>query len=112
MLPYLARLYFWGIHGIFAEIVFTSVWEYVVTGDLALKGVSSIWAFFIYGLGTLLLAELICDILTAWKVHLLVRCSIYVLFTYIWEFSFGLILSYFGMCPWDYSAFDYNLLAL
>ena len=112
MLPYWARLYFWGVHGIFIEVVFTSVWEYVVTGDLALKGASSMWAFFVYGLGTLLLAEPVCDILTAWKVHLLMRCCVYVLFTYMWEFSFGCILSYFKMCPWDYSAFNFNFLGL
>ena len=112
MLPWKARLYFWGIHGIFAEIVFTGVWEFAVTGKLSLMGVSSLWSFFTYGLGTFLVAEPLHEILLSLKFNILTRCSVYVVVTFIWEFTIGAILSYFGACPWDYTNFDYDVMGL
>ena len=112
MLPWQYRLYFWGVHGIFGEIVFTGLWEFAVTGKWQLMGVSSIWSFLTYGLGTFLLAELVRDWLVARHVPLLVRCLLYVLLAYAWEFSVGALLSYFDACPWDYTAFDYDVMGL
>lgn len=112
MLPWPQRLYFWGVHGIFAEVAFTALWEFVVTGNLRLMGVSSLWSFLIYGLGTFLMAESIHNFLCSRKVPLLVRCLVYVLSTYIWEFSCGLLLDYFDARPWDYSDFKFNVMGL
>lgn len=111
MLPWSLRLFFWGIHGVFMEVVFTSGWEFALTGDLSLKGFSSVWSFFTYGIGTLL-AERLYFFLTARGVPLPARVVVYVLLMYSLEFCFGLLLRQFGMCPWDYSNFDYNLMGL
>ncbi len=113
MLPWAQRLYFWGVHGVFSEVMFTAIWEFVVSGNWRLMGVSSIWSFWIYGLGTFLMAETGYNILISYKVSLLYRCFIYVICTYVWEFSCGLILDFiFGTRPWDYSDFDYDIMGL
>ena len=112
MLPWAQRLYFWGVHGIFAEVVFTGIWEFVVSGNWRLVGVSSIWSFLIYGLGTFLMAEPGYSLLLSLKVPLLLRCLCYVIFTYTWEFSCGLLLDCFEARSWDYSAFTYNVKGL
>ena len=112
MIPWYARLYFWGVHGIFAEILFTGIWEFAVTGKYSLMGVSSIWSFLTYGLGTFLVAEPLHEIVISFKFNWLSRGIIYVAITYIWEFTVGAILSYFGACPWDYTDFDYDIMGL
>ena len=112
MLPWAQRLYFWGVHGIFAEVMFTGLWEFVVTGSWRLMGVSSIWSFLVYGLGTFFIAESGHNILVSYKVPLLMRCMIYVVFTYIWEFGCGVILDVFDARPWDYSEFTFNIMGL
>jgi uncharacterized membrane protein len=112
MLPWAHRLYFWGVHGIFAEVIFTGLWEFVISGDWRLKGVSSIWSFLVYGLGTFLLAESGRGYLVSLKVPLLLRCCIYVVLTYVWEFSCGMLLDMFEARSWDYSQFTYNIKGL
>jgi len=111
MLPWLYRLYFWGVHGVFAEVVFTGIWEFVMTGNWKLMGVSSIWSFLIYGVGTFLVAELVHKSQLG-KIPLLLRGVAYVFLTYFWEFTCGLVLDYFNARSWDYSAFDYNIWGL
>ena len=111
MLPTPARFYFWGVHGMFGEVLFTATWEFVVTRQLHLKGFSSLWSFFNYGLGTLL-TETAHEFLVALKVPLIIRLIVYVLLLYIWEFTAGMILRQFEACPWDYSQFDYNFMGL
>ncbi len=112
MLPWPQRLYFWGVHGIFAEVVFTGLWEFVVTGNWRLMGVSSIWSFLVYGLGTFFGAEFLRQFLISHKIPLLLRCLIYVFSTYVWEFSCGVLLDCFGARPWDYTNFDYDVMGL
>ena len=112
MLPWPYRLYFWGVHGVFIEIVFTGTWEFVVTGKWQLMGISSIWSFFIYGFGTFFFAEYLYNYLLALKVPLLARGVAYVLMTYTWEFSCGLVLDYFNARSWDYTPFDYDVMGL
>ena len=60
MLPWPYRLYFWAVHGVCSEVVFTAIWEFVVGGSWALKGYSSLWSILTYGLGTFLVAEYLC----------------------------------------------------
>ena len=112
MLPWPARLYFWGAHGIFAEVIFTGIWEYVVSGGPTLMGTSSMWSFPIYSAGTLLLAEPLCDAMIALKIPLFLRCCFYVLCVYSWELTLGTIMRYFGVCSWDYTDFDYDFYGL
>ena len=56
---------------------------------------SSIWSFLVYGLGGMG-AELIRKRLLRYKILLLVRCMVYVLCAYVWEFSCGLLLDALG----------------
>lgn len=112
MLPWPYRLYFWGVHGVFAEVVFTGIWEFVVTGKWSLMGISSIWSFLIYGFGTFFGAEYLYSYLRLLGVPLLARGVVYVLMTYIWEFNCGLILEYFNARSWDYTPFDYDVMGL
>ena len=112
MLPWLYRLYFWGVHGVFCEVVFTAVWYYVVGGSLRLMGESSIWSFLTYGLGTFLGAESMRGFMRARRVPAWARCVLYVPAVYAWEFTSGAILRQFDACPWDYSEFDYDFMGL
>ena len=117
MLPWQQRLYFWGVHGIFAEVLFTAVWGLLASGpgqhsSWALMGQSSAWSFLTYGLGTFLLAEPIYRYLVSKQVPLLSRLLFYVLATYAWEFSCGVVLTQMGACPWDYSDFTFNFKGL
>lgn len=112
MLPWLYRLYFWGAHGVFSEVVFTAVWEYVVGGSLRLMGESSIWSFLTYGLGAVIGAESMREVMIAQGIPTWLRCILYVPMVYVWEFSCGLLLTYLHACPWDYSHFDYDVMGL
>ena len=112
MLPWPYRFYFWAVHGVFAEVVFTALWEFVVSGNLRLMGVSSVWSFLVYGLGTFLMAEPVRSFLLWKRVPLLARCLCYVAFTYLWEFTCGIVLDHFQARPWDYSEFSYNVMGL
>lgn len=112
MQPWAHRLYFWGVHGIFAEVMFTAIWEFLVSGKWNLMGVSSIWSFWIYGLGSFLMAETGYNFMKSRKIPLLLRCCAYVIFTYIWEFSWGVVLEYFDARSWDYTPFDYDIMGL
>ena len=109
MLPWKQRLYFWGVHGIFIEVVFTSLWKWCESGDLTLTGHSSLWSFLIYGLGTFLIAEPVYFYLINHQISLILRVTAYVLITYTWEFSWGVLLKSYGANSWDYSHYNYNL---
>ncbi len=73
-------------------------------------GVSSIWSFFIYGFGTFIAGEVVRKHMG--KVSLLLRGVVYVIITYLWEFSWGLLLDYFNARSWDYSEFRFNIMGL
>lgn len=105
------RLYFWGIHGVFAEIVFTAAWEFVVSGSWSLMGATSLWSFLIYGIGSLV-GEVLYTALHSSGVLLIVRGPVYVLSVYAWELTCGLVLDCFGARGWDYSQFSYNFLGI
>ncbi len=107
----LCRLYFWGIHGVFAEIVFTATWEFVVTSRWSLMGATSLWSFLIYGVGSLA-AEVLYTALQSCGLMLIGRGLVYVLGIYFWELVCGLLLDCFGARGWDYSQFSYNFLGI
>ncbi len=105
------RFYFWGIHGVFAEIVFTAIWEFVVSGAWSLMGATSLWSFLIYGLGSLV-AESLYTVLHSRGIALIVRGLVYVLAVYGWELTCGLLLDCFGGRGWNYSHYKYNFLGI
>uniref|UniRef100_A0A8C2U6R9 Transmembrane protein 229B n=1 Tax=Coturnix japonica TaxID=93934 RepID=A0A8C2U6R9_COTJA len=105
-----SRWYLYAIHGYFCEVMFTAAWEFVVNFNWKFPGVTSVWALFIYGTSILIVEKMYLYLKD--KCHILVRCFIYTLWTYLWEFTTGLILRQFNACPWDYSQFDFDFMGL
>ncbi|XP_069180618.1 transmembrane protein 229B [Procambarus clarkii] len=104
------RVYIYGLHGFLIEVLFTAVWEFVVNTDWALVGCTSVWSLLIYGVGSLAIEKF-------YRVYhstipLPLRGLIYVFWTYVWEFSTGLLLRTFAECPWDYGDRSYNVAGL
>ncbi|XP_060640012.2 transmembrane protein 229B-like [Anolis sagrei] len=106
----LYRWYIYAIHGYFSEVMFTATWAFVEDRDWKFQGVTSIWAFFIYGTCSFALEGLFR--LLRPHYGLFARCTLYTICIYLWEFSTGYFLRLFDACPWDYSAFKYNFMGL
>lgn len=106
----LSRWYLYAIHGYFCEVMFTATWEFVVNRNWKFPGVTSVWALFIYGTCILIVERMYLKLRGSCSV--LLRCIIYTLWTYLWEFGTGLLLRQFNACPWDYSEFRYNFMGL
>ncbi|XP_052001959.1 transmembrane protein 229b [Xyrauchen texanus] len=106
----LSRWYLYAIHGYFCEVMFTAAWEFVVNCNWKFPGVTSVWALFIYGTCILIVERMYLCLRD--RCNVLLRCIIYTLWTYFWEFGTGLLLTQFNACPWDYSEFKYNFMGL
>ncbi|XP_063775878.1 transmembrane protein 229b-like [Pseudophryne corroboree] len=106
----ICRWYIYATHGLLCEIMFTATWDFFTTFSWKLIGVSSIWAFFIYGTAIFIIEKMSLYLQT--RCHLLCRCLIYTLWTYLWEFSTGFILKSLDACPWDYSHFPGHIMGL
>nr|XP_023697011.1 transmembrane protein 229B-like isoform X1 [Paramormyrops kingsleyae] len=106
----LSRWYLYAIHGYFCEVMFTAAWEFVVNWNWKFPGVTSVWALFIYG--TCILTVERMYLWLRGRCPVLLRCVIYTLWTYLWEFGTGFLLRQFNACPWDYSQFRYNFMGL
>ncbi|KAI7804201.1 putative transmembrane protein 229b-like [Triplophysa rosa] len=106
----LSRWYLYAIHGYFCEVMFTAAWEFVVNRNWKFPGVTSVWALFIYGTCILIVERMYLCL--RGRCNVLLRCIIYTLWTYLWEFGTGLLLKQFNACPWDYSEFKYNFMGL
>ncbi|XP_051695698.1 transmembrane protein 229B isoform X4 [Oryctolagus cuniculus] len=106
----LSRWYLYAIHGYFCEVMFTAAWEFVVNFNWKFPGVTSVWALFIYGTSILIVERMYLHL--RGRCPLLLRCLIYTLWTYLWEFTTGFILRQFNACPWDYSQFDFDFMGL
>lgn len=106
----LSRWYLYAIHGYFCEVMFTAAWEFVVNCNWKFPGVTSVWALFIYGTCILIVERMYICLRD--HCNVLLRCIIYTLWTYLWEFGTGLLLRQFNACPWDYSEFKYNFMGL
>ncbi|XP_067941653.1 transmembrane protein 229B-like [Watersipora subatra] len=104
------RLYIYALHGYCAEILFTAAWEFALTTKYTLMGTTSVWTMPIYGISGLVVEEIYFYIKD--KLPLPLRCVVYVVWTYFWEFSTGYLLRIFGACPWDYGEHIYNFMGL
>lgn len=112
-LPLLARFYVYGLQGIFTEVIYTSIWDFVTLYSWKLVGVSSTWAFFIYSLSHLFIEYISPTLVNNYKLPLWARAFVYLIWTYFWEFSTGYVLSMFNACPWDYSPwFNWHVMGL
>ena len=110
-LTVLGRFYIYAIHGYATEVMFTALWEFVVNFNMKLPGVTSVWSFPIYGISVLVVEQLyLC--MEPRQVPLMLRCLVYTLWTYCWEFSTGLFLRQFDACPWDYTPFHGDFMGL
>ena len=106
-LPFFSKLMFYGMNGFFLEIVFTAIWYFVdpaYNHGWKLHGSTSLWSFPIYGISIYVL-ERISEAIKP-HVFLPIRAVIYIMWTYLWEYSTGYILQKFNACPWDYK--DYT----
>ncbi|KAG2469436.1 transmembrane protein 229B-like [Polypterus senegalus] len=106
----LSRWYLYAIHGYFCEVMFTATWEFVVNYNWKFPGVTSVWALFIYGTSILVMEKMYLVLRD--RCPFLLRCLLYTLWTYVWEFSTGFVLRHFNACPWDYSLFEYDFMGL
>ncbi|KAM4692800.1 transmembrane protein 229b-like [Discoglossus pictus] len=106
----LSRWYIYAMHGYVCEIIFTSAWDFYHTSSWKLIGLSSIWAFFIYGTAIFIIEKMYFLLHT--RCNIFLRCLIYTLWTYAWEFSTGYILKRCNACPWDYSHFPGSIMGL
>uniref|UniRef100_A0A8C9R489 Transmembrane protein 229B n=1 Tax=Scleropages formosus TaxID=113540 RepID=A0A8C9R489_SCLFO len=106
----LSRWYLYAIHGYFCEVMFTAAWEFVIHCNWKFPGVTSVWALLIYGTSILVIERMYLRL--SGCCPMLLRCLIYTLWTYLWEFGTGLLLRQFNACPWDYSQFRYNFMGL
>ncbi|XP_043192888.1 transmembrane protein 229B-like [Amphibalanus amphitrite] len=101
------RLYIYGLHGFFTEVIFTAIWDFVLKQDFRFHGCTSIWSLFIYATGVFVNERLFLRMRDS--VPILVRGLVYVLWTYTWEYSTGRVLDFFGARPWDYTELQYNI---
>lgn len=104
----LVRLYVYALHGCLCEVAFTAVFDWFITSDSRLPGHSSLWALPMYATAIYLMEGLRARLLAQHR-SLPVRLTVYTLFIYVWEFSWGVGLRLLGACPWDYSSYRYNL---
>ena len=113
-IPVISRLFFYGMLGFFTEVSFTSLW-YILDSSYnygwTLHGCTSMWSFPIYALSMFVIEKMFLALHS--KLPLIVRGFVYVLWTYFWEFSTGLILRQLGACPWDYRDYtNYHFMGL
>lgn len=106
-LPFFSKLMFYGLCGFFTEVVFTAVWFFFDTKydhGWKLHGCTSLWSFPIYGISIYILERISLFI----KPYLILpfRILVYIAWTYLWEFSTGLLLRQLNACPWNYE--DYT----
>ncbi|XP_047132543.1 transmembrane protein 229B [Hydra vulgaris] len=105
-LPLFSKLIFYGMCGFFVEVLFTAVW-YLLDPKYAygwtLHGCTSLWSFPIYSISTFVTENLY--IFLKPKIPLPLRIFVYILWTYLWEYSTGSILRLFNACPWNYESY-------
>ena len=93
-----------GIIGWCTEIIFTSL-KSLRDRDFRLLGVTSLWMFPIYGLGSLL----IIPYRFVKKYSFIVRGTVYTICIFLGEFFSGQLLSKIHACPWNYEKARLNV---
>lgn len=106
------RFYVYGIQGFCHEIIFTAVYDFLLTNNWQLKGQSALSSFLIYGSGGLLVERLYILLYLQRKLSRFYRLPLYLMIAFLWEFMWGLLLRQFNACPWDYHHYTYNFMGL
>ncbi len=93
-----------GTIGILLEVFWTGFLS-MTNSDFSLSANTSIWMFPIYGCAAFIkpISHLIGNN------NFIIRGAIYAILIFIGEFIFGMILSSFGICPWNYNNAPYNI---
>ena len=88
-----------------SQVIFTAVWHQVEHGNhFVLHGNSHVWAMPIYGFWALACEHVYTRMRD--DTSLLVRCVLYMLVAFAWEYTTGTVLwALGGACPWDYSSY-------
>ena len=113
-IPVTSRLFFYGMLGFSTEVTFTALW-YLLDSRYnfgwTLHGCTSLWSFPIYAISIFAIERMFISLRT--KQPLAIRGLIYLLWTYVWEFSTGYLLRQFSACPWDYHDYtNYHIMGL
>ena len=93
-----------GVIGWCMEIIFTSLGSLLI-GNFTLKAHTSLWMFPIYGLATFIFP--LYQKITFFPIWL--RASLYAILIFFVEFTSGLLLKAFQLCPWNYEHATWNL---
>uniref|UniRef100_A0A8C2JIW4 Uncharacterized protein n=1 Tax=Cyprinus carpio TaxID=7962 RepID=A0A8C2JIW4_CYPCA len=93
------------------RVAFAAARDLYYTHDHRLAGHTSLKELLIYS-SAIFFMEGLSVRLQQKHCPLPVRLTIYTLFIYLREFSWGFLLRLFGACPWDYSELRYNFIGL
>ena len=104
MKKFLSDFFLCGIIGWCTEIIFTSLHS-LKKRDFRLIGVTSLWMFPIYGLGSLL----VIPYKFIKKYSFFIRGSVYTLCIFLGEFFSGQLLTKLHACPWNYEHSPLNI---
>ena len=79
------RIFLYGLHGFFDEIVFTSLFNFVESNflDWKFRGHSSLWSFFQYGFGSFVVEQMYLTWKDKWYLPMPVRGVLYVIWVYL-----------------------------
>ncbi|XP_077993231.1 transmembrane protein 229A-like [Glandiceps talaboti] len=112
-IPWYIRFFIYGIHGIFDEVFFTAIYDYIfLKPDLRLMGYTSLYSFFMYGFSSFIMERLYVILWYKHGVGVPLRVTLYVFLAYSCEFTCGTILRQFDACSWDYSDRALNVMGL
>ncbi len=93
-----------GLTGWCMEIIFTSLGSFQ-QNDMRFIGRTSLWMFPIYGMAAFI--RPVYMKIQDWPI--ICRSLLYGAVIMLGEFVSGSILSFFSVCPWDYSNTPYNI---
>jgi len=113
-LPGVARLVFYGMHGLVDEVLFTTAFNVMESdGSVSSGGHTSLWSFLMYGTCSFAVELLYVRLRYVWGWRARWRrLPLYVAAIYAWELSWGLVLRRFDACSWDYSHYPLNFMGL
>ncbi|KAL1420006.1 hypothetical protein MTO96_024714 [Rhipicephalus appendiculatus] len=105
------RMFFYALQAYFIEVNFAAAVDLFASGNLALRGWSSVWALIIYSVAAVIM-EKIRDVLKPRGYPLAVIAFAHMCCMYLCEFTSGCILKPFGACYWTYEGFRFNIAGL
>ena len=113
-LPGLARFFFYGMHGLVDEVLFTAAFNLLESAPEGSRGGhTSLWSFLMYGSCSFAVEVMYVRLRYSWGwAARWRRLPLYVAFIYAWELTWGLVLRQFDACSWDYSHYPLNFMGL